>query len=465
MAYKSQISPSIRGKASTQKIMHYLLACLVVVFGYSLYVLYNLYNMQYVIHAVLLLMVSLITSLVIECGFAKFYKINIKKHLLNSFPWITSFILVLSIPVSTDLYPMFIATVFSILIAKLLFGGFGQNIFNPAAVGRVVLLQSFGAVVAKDIVVGATPIASVAANNWTIASGQMDMFLQPFGGWMGMLSGMHAGSMGETAVVVILLCGLFLVWKQAIDYRIPLAYFVSILMFNLIIGCVAGLDSSFAIFSLLSGGVVFAGVFMLTDPVTSPVHPVGKLIFSVGAAFLTVLIRFMANTPGGVMFAILIMNMLVPTIDNLLAGNQVRVLKKAISALAVIFVLFCGGSYLIGNSLEVVKIEPNAKLVDKKIEGDMNIFVIDAIGLNKEGFNRVVISIDSKNNVIADVKIDKSDDTPDFVEMVNKSGLLEAYKGKTLDNVKVDVVSGASYTQSAVENAVKLAISTYKEAK
>lgn len=465
MAFKSQVSPSIRGNASTTRIMNYLLACLVIVFLYSLYVLYSIYNINYVIHAILLLVVSLVTSLVLECGFAKFYKKDIKKHLMGSYPWITSIILVLSIPVSTDLYPMFIATIFSILIAKLLFGGFGQNIFNPAAVGRVVLYQSFGAVVASDIVVGATPIASVAANNWTIAAGQMSTFLQPYGGWMGMLTGMHAGSMGETATVLILICGLFMAFKKVIDYRIPVVYFVSILLFNLIIGCAAGLDPLFPIFALLSGGVVFGGVFMLTDPVTSPVHPIGKCIFALGAAFLTVLIRFMASTPGGVMYAILIMNMLVPTIDNLLAGKQIEVFKKAIISFSVIGLLFMGGSYLIGNSLEVVEIKETTKLVESKVDGNNHKYIIDSVGLNKDGFNRVEVIIDTNSKTLVDVKITKSDDTPDFVSMVNKSGLFDAYKGKTIDNVKVDVVSGASYTQSAVDNAVKFAISSYKEGK
>lgn len=363
MKFNFHVSPNIKGKQTTQSIMRDLTIGLLVVFVASVIYYAAFWSMAYALQCILLLISSLVTTLVCEAVFAKVMKKEIKSYLKNSFGWVTAIILTLMVPISTRIYALVIATAFCIVFGKLLFGGFGQNIFNPAAVGRATIFAAFAGVT-TNLVTSATPTTVLASTyHWLPGSAQaLDAFLSQFGGFSSLALGLYPGALGETFTVLILLVGIVLIIRDVIDWRVPVVYLGTILVMSAIIALFAGLDSYhgipaiiwYPLIQILTGGVVFGGVFMLTDPVTSPTSASGRTLFAMGAAILTVLIRLCANLPEGCLYSILLMNMFTPLIESLLDGKQLEIKKKAMKGFICFAILGLAVSIFAATSVESV---------------------------------------------------------------------------------------------------------------
>ena len=323
MVFKYKSNPNYRRPLSTQKIMAYLFAALLVVFAFGVVNAYLIGGAGLAINAVVLLVVSILVTLVTEAVWAKVLKQDIKKYIFNSFGWITAIILVLCVKADTQPYAVGVATFIAIFFGKLVFGGFGQNIFNPAAVGRAVIISSFAGNKIVDAMSGATPTASLASAGWLLSSESASAFASDFS-LAQLFIGNYAGALGETSVLVLVLCAIFLTVKEVIDWRVPAVYVGTIFLGTLIIGLVHGTGISYALMNVLAGGVLFGGVFMVTDPVTTPVTLPGKIVYGIGAGCFTVLFRLKSNMSDGVLYSILLMNMLTPAIDKLFDGNQIK---------------------------------------------------------------------------------------------------------------------------------------------
>ena len=303
MKFAFNVSPNLRQKQSTKQIMLELMIGLLVVFAFSLFYYGTEYGSSYVLQAIKLLAVSVIVALLTEIAFAfftrkgqKFDFAYIKKFLSGSFGWITAIILTMMCPISISFYALGVATFFAIFFAKLLFGGFGNNIFNPAAVGRAVIFATFvGA--STDIITMATPTTVIASSyNWLVVDPEMiTTMMDEIGGLPTLFTGMYPGAIGETSALVILIVGIILSIRKVIDWRIPVVYLGSIFVLAMGIALFKGVGSYgslpgfiwYPLLHLLTGGVMFGAVFMLTDPVTSPTSAQGKCIFALGAAVLT----------------------------------------------------------------------------------------------------------------------------------------------------------------------------------
>lgn len=277
MKFTFHVSPSIKNTLSTQRIMAELTLSLCVVFVVACVYYGVAFGANVALQAVLLLACSLITTLVCECIFAKIMKKEIKGFLKNSFGWVTAIIITLMVPVTMTPYAVVVATAFAIVFGKLLFGGFGQNIFNPAAVGRAVIFAAFTGV-STNIITSATPTTVMATTyHWLPSNASvLDTFLDQFGGFSGLALGTYAGAIGETFTILILIIGVILSIRQIIDWRVPVVYLGTIFVLTAIVALLAGVESYngvpgfiwYPVLHLVTGGVVFGGVFMLTDPVT-----------------------------------------------------------------------------------------------------------------------------------------------------------------------------------------------------
>lgn len=348
MKFNFHVSPNIKGNQSTQDIMRDLTIGLAVIFAIG--VAYNGIDLgaEYAIHAIVLLLSSLITVFVCEGAFATLMKKDVKSFLKNSFGWVTGIILTLMVPISTPIYVMIVSTVFAIVVSKLLFGGFGQNIFNPAAVGRAVIFASFmGAT--TDLMTSATPTTAIATTyNWLpTSSSALASAINGYGGFTGLALGWYPGAVGDTFTIAIIIVGIILALRKVIDWRVPVVYCGTIVFITAIIAVIGGADSYhgvpaviwYPVLHLVTGGAVFGAVFMLTDPVTSPTSAAGRVVFAMGAGILTVLIRTCSNLPEGCLYAILLMNMLTPMIENALDGKQLEIKAKAMKIVAVLVIL------------------------------------------------------------------------------------------------------------------------------
>ena len=217
---------------------------------------------------------------------------------------VTGLLLALNLPANIPLWQAAVGSAFAIIIVKCIFGGIGKNLVNPAITARVFMLISFGTMAVAafpkaDTVSSATPLVDMAA-------GKTPKLID-------LLLGNHGGAIGEVCAIALIIGGVYLIVRKVITWHVPVAFIGFTFIFSFLFG---GFDAYTALLQVLSGGLLIGAIFMATDYVTSPSTAWGKIIFGAGAAFLTVVIRFWANYPEGVSFAILLMNILCPYIDS-----------------------------------------------------------------------------------------------------------------------------------------------------
>ena len=246
---------------------------------------------------------------------------------------ITGVLLGLTLPAGMPIWMAFLGGGFGIGFGKLLFGGLGYNIFNPALLGRAFLQAAFPVAITTWPTPGgswwalkgdnfALPLMSPSSDVVTSATplGLMKFEAQPTDAWS-LFSGTVGGSVGETSAILVLLCGGYLAYRGFLNWRIPASIMLTVGALSQVLH-VADPKYPGAGFMLLSGGLMLGAVFMATDMVTAPVTNAGRWIFGAGIGVLVVVIRLWGGLPEGVMYAILLMNALVPFINK---GTQPRV--------------------------------------------------------------------------------------------------------------------------------------------
>ncbi len=243
---------------------------------------------------------------------------------------LTGLLLGLTLPPGLPLWMAFIGGVVAIGLGKIIWGGLGNNLFNPALVGRAFLLGTFpiamttwapaagpggffelsGSILALpfqspvyDAVSAATPLGLMK-------------FEQESTAFLNLLIGNTSGSLGETSGLLLILGGIFLLLRRDLDWRIPAAIFISAALFSTLLFLFDTARFPGPFFTLFSGGMLLGAIYMATDPVTSPLTPRGTWIFGAGIGLLVVLIRFFGGFPEGMMYAILLMNAATPLIDR-----------------------------------------------------------------------------------------------------------------------------------------------------
>jgi electron transport complex protein RnfD len=240
---------------------------------------------------------------------------------------ITGLLLGLTLPPGIPMWMAFLGGAFGIGFGKLVWGGLGQNVFNPALVGRAFLQAAFPVAITTWPTVGgsfwalkgdlfAFPFTRPVTDAVTSAT---PLGLLKFEGrsteLLSLVTGNTGGSVGEAAALVILACGAYLAWKRYLNWRIPASILLTVAVFSTVVHLFDPQRPD-ALFMLFSGGLMFGAVYMATDLVTSPVTNRGRWVFGAGVGALVVVIRLWGGLPEGVMYAILFMNALVPFINR-----------------------------------------------------------------------------------------------------------------------------------------------------
>lgn len=271
----------------------------------------------------MLLMVSVATC--IACEFV------IENYLLGkdipsmSATVLTGVLLALNLPPAAPWWVAFLGSIAAIGIAKMCFGGLGQNIFNPAIFGRVFLLVSFPAVMTTwaapagwlgvDAFSGATPLAAINEGLRQGIPASQIIADNNLSGWH-MLFARAGGSAGEISALALILGFVYLLVKKVIRPHIPLAILGTVVVLTSIFSLINPDQFTGPLFNLFTGGLLLGAIFMATDYVTSPMAPLGMIIYGVLIGLLTVLIRYFGSYPEGVSFAILLGNMATPLINK-----------------------------------------------------------------------------------------------------------------------------------------------------
>jgi len=230
---------------------------------------------------------------------------------------VTGLLLALTLPPASPFWLPVVGAAFAIAVVKMAFGGLGHNFVNPALAARAFLLAAFPAAMTTwtspfDAVTTATPLA-VLPNPFSpeVMAGDLPSYTA-------LLVGTVGGSLGETSKVLLLVGAAYLLVKRVIDWRIPVGFLGTLALFTWVFGGQGGLFTGDPLYHLLAGGAILGAFFMATDYVTGPITAKGRWIFAVGCGLITALIRLYGGYPEGVLFAILLMNVVSPLIDRFL---------------------------------------------------------------------------------------------------------------------------------------------------
>ncbi len=245
---------------------------------------------------------------------------------------VTGLLIAFNVPVSMPLWMVVLGDILAIVVVKQMFGGIGMNFVNPALAARIMLIASFPTEMGKwnapfswktETVTTASPLnaikeiyrsGEITSESFDGLPSLLDMFL-----------GKRAGSLGEVCAIALVIGLGYLLIRRVIKITIPLAYVGSFAVIMFIAG---GFNLEFLAYEILAGGLLLGAIFMATDYTTSPINFKGQVIFGIGCGVITALIRLFGNLPEGVSFAIIIMNILVPHIENLTTPKPFGTVKE-----------------------------------------------------------------------------------------------------------------------------------------
>ncbi|RZN42862.1 MAG: RnfABCDGE type electron transport complex subunit D [Methanophagales archaeon ANME-1-THS] len=299
-------SPHIRSDISIERIMYSVIIALIPTTACGVYF--------FGVPVLTTIMVCILSAVMTEYVALRLMG---QQFVMDGSAVITGLLLALCLPPRLPWWMAALGAVFAIAFAKCAFGGLGQNIFNPALIGRTFLIASWPVAMTTwirplsyDAVTTATPLGL-----W-----KMQQIGTPY---INLALGNVGGCIGETSAIAILIGGLFLIAKRYIDWRTPLAYIGTVGLLMLLLG-------EDPIFHILAGGLLLGAFFMATDYVTTPVTREGRIIFSIGAGIIVVVIRLIGGYPEGVAFSILLMNAFTPLIDRHVQPRVYGIKRKKI---------------------------------------------------------------------------------------------------------------------------------------
>lgn len=303
-------SPHIRCNESISKIMWNVNIALAPAAIFSIF--------YFGFPALINMVVGIISAIICEYLVQKFRKIKIT--VFDGSTFITGLLLSMSLPPNLPPYMVAIGSFIAIVIAKQSMGGLGFNIFNPAHIGRAALMVSWPVAMTTwtklttsvDVVTSATPLNILKQQGYEKL---IDTFGSNTAMYKAMFIGTRNGSMGETSTVLLILGGIYLIYKGYINWHVPVCMIGTVGVLTWIFGP-AGLFTGDPLFHMMAGGLILGAFFMATDIVTIPITTKGQMIFAVGAGAITVLIRLKGGYPEGVCYSILLMNAVTPLIDR-----------------------------------------------------------------------------------------------------------------------------------------------------
>lgn len=300
-------SPHIHGGDSISKNMYGVLIALIPALLVSLYF--------FGLGALIVTLTSVLACVIFEYLIQKFL---IKKEptLCDGSALLTGLLLAFNLPANLPVWIIIIGALAAIGIGKMSFGGLGNNIFNPALVGRVFLLISFPAQMTTWPLAGKFPMVYLDGQTGATVLSAMKEGAAVTPSYTDMLLGNMGGSLGEVGAIALLLGLAFMLIRRIITWHIPVSIIGTVFVFTGIMYLVDPTQYANPVMHLLSGGLLLGAIFMATDYVTSPMSKNGMLVYGVGIGVLTTVIRLFGAYPEGMSFAILIMNAFTPLINS-----------------------------------------------------------------------------------------------------------------------------------------------------
>lgn len=461
----------LKNKNNTKRIMTNYIIALVPLIIYSFYkngilACQDNFNIYTLFKPLIIIILATITTFATEYFW---YKIKTKNnditHILkNTYSFIPGILLGLIIPINTPLLIVVFGSFMASFIGKLIYGGFGKNIFNPALIGRLFIIAAYSSIIIKnggylnayeqtiDAISKATPLTNLSNLKYV---GTYQNIVSPYGNLFNFIFGNIPGSLGETSAILCLVALIFLSYKKAIKWHISLYYIFTVFICTLIIGAFNGMGLWYPFFHILSGGLFFGAVFMATDPVTSPVTIFGQKIYGIFLGTLTVLLRFLTPYPEGVLTSILFLNLFIPFINQISINVRFNKSLKTIYYICIISLVLIISliiALVVKKNSNIEEETTNLQVINQEIIADKTIYEVNHKGFMGPTSIHARITIEN-NQIIAIEILDTTDHYYDT--MIKNTNYLDKLikNQKNIDNV--DAISGATYTSNYLKELTK----------
>ena len=371
----------------------------------------------------------------------------------ESYAIIPGVFLSLIISIKTPIWLVIVGSIIASL-SKVLMGGLGKNILNPALTGSLFITVIFSSLVGGylnpyevDTISSATPLSNMTASGYLVT---YDNLVKPFGSLFNFLFGNIPGAIGETCSILCIISFIYLTYKKIIKWRISSSYVGTVVVISLIICLTKGIGLWFILFNVLSGGLLFGAVFMATDPVTTPITRRGQIISGILMGIITMGIRYLTPLPEGVLISILIVNIITVFINKLsikLYGkdNISNIILFSIILLCILF------SFVIGKNIITKPLDDTYEILSKVKDGRTTTYEVKGKGYAGNG--SIKLRIIFTNNNISNIEVISSHET--YTNMIYDNNYFNKIisNQNNLDNL--DTISGCTYTSKYLKEIVE----------
>lgn len=459
------MGPFLRSKNSTNKIMLHLLVALLPIIIFTVYkngyipYSHGLISFIEMFNPLLTIFIGALTSFVVESIYALILKK--KNYIKNSYAFFPGLFLALILPLHTPIYVVVIGSVVA-SISKIIFGGFGKNMFNPALVGYLFIILVFSSILTTDnyfnqyeldIISSPTPLTNASMVS---GIGSYDELVEPYGDLSNFLIGTIPGSLAETSALLCIVAYIYLSFTKTIKWRIPLVYVATVFIITFGIGRLLGEGIYYPLFHILSGGLMFGAVFMATDPITSCVTPIGQVLQGILLGIITVIFRFTGVE--GVAYSILIVNALVFLLDKIGMVSRFNLLKSIIW-FVIVWIIVIALTVILAASRRVEgNKDPNFDITSKEESGNQTIYNVSQEGYGGKIRAKVII----ENDRIVSLEITSHHETANRYQLVLDSDYINQLINNQDNLDGLDTVSSATVTSNALKKLVINVLEDYK---
>lgn len=459
------MGPFLRSKNSTNKIMLHLLVALLPIIIFTVYkngyipYSHGLISFIEMFNPLLTIFIGALTSFVVESIYALILKK--KNYIKNSYAFFPGLFLALILPLHTPIYVVVIGSVVA-SISKIIFGGFGKNMFNPALVGYLFIILVFSSILTTDNYFNQYELDTISSptplTNASMVSGigSYDELVEPYGDLSNFLIGTIPGSLAETSALLCIVAYIYLSFTKTIKWRIPLVYVATVFIITFGIGRLLGEGIYYPLFHILSGGLMFGAVFMATDPITSCVTPIGQVLQGILLGIITVIFRFTGVE--GVAYSILIVNALVFLLDKIGMVSRFNLLKSIIW-FVIVWIIVIALTVILAASRRVEgNKDPNFDITSKEESGNQTIYNVSQEGYGGKIRAKVII----ENDRIVSLEITSHHETANRYQLVLDSDYINQLINNQDNLDGLDTVSSATVTSNALKKLVINVLEDYK---
>lgn len=459
------MGPFVRSKNSTNKIMLHLLIALIPIVIFSIYkngyIPYSHNQISFIemFNPLLNIFVASLTSFVVEAIYALIFRK--KNYIKNAYAFFPGLFLALILPINIPIYILVIGSIIA-SVSKLIFGGFGKNIFNPALVGYLFIMIVFSNMLTTNTYFNSYELDTISKptplTNASMASGigSYDELVKPYGSLLNFFIGTIPGSLAETSTLLCLVAFIYLSVTKTIKWRIPLVYITTVFVITFGIGRLLDQGVYYPLFHVLSGGLMFGAIFMATDPVTSCVTPIGQVLQGILLGIITVIFRFIGVE--GVAYSILIVNIFVFLLDKI--GSQSRFnIMKSLPWFIVAWILIIGVTIgLAASRRGNGNNDPNFEIISKERNDNQTVYTVTQKGYG----GNIEASIKFENNRIVEIEILSSHESKYQLDLINESNYIMQLINNQDNLEDIDTVSSATVTSTALKKMVINTLEDYK---